>query len=54
MSRFSEFTVDGDRVTYSCRPEEAEECEKRLALLLLECARRAGLAAPRRASPAVP
>lgn len=38
MSRFPEFTVKGDSVRYSCRPEEAEECEKRLASLLLECA----------------
>lgn len=48
MRRFPEFTVDEDRVSYSCRPEEAEECEKRLALVLVECASRARATGGRR------
>ena len=31
MRRFPEFSVSGDKVTYVCRPEEAEASQKRLA-----------------------
>ncbi len=34
MSRFPEFRVGDDGVTYSCRPEETEAAEKRLSSAL--------------------
>jgi len=34
MARFGEFSVGGETVTWSCRPEESEAYEKRLAAAL--------------------
>jgi hypothetical protein len=36
MERFPEFSVTGDQVTFSCRPEETEVSEQRLALAVTE------------------
>jgi len=39
LGRFPEFSVSEDRVTFSCRPEETEESEQRLAGALQAAAR---------------
>lgn len=38
MERFPEFSVSGDRVTFSCRPEETEVSEQRLAVAVADSA----------------
>lgn len=38
MGRFPEFSVSGDQVTFSCRPEETEVSEQRLAVAVAESA----------------
>ena len=38
MERFPEFSVSGDQVTFSCRPEETEVSEQKLALAVAESA----------------
>jgi hypothetical protein len=36
LARFSEFLAAGDVITYTCRPEEVEETEQRLAAILAQ------------------
>jgi hypothetical protein len=38
MQRFPEFSVSGDEVTFSCRPEETEVSEQKLAVAVAESA----------------
>ena len=54
MERFPEFSVSGDQVSFSCRPEETEVSEQRLAVAVADSAaqpladkRRCGLRAIR-------
>ena len=48
MERFPEFSVAGDQVTFSCRPEETDVSEQRLALAVAESAAEKGNARHRR------
>ena len=36
MERFPEFSVSGDHVSFSCRPEETEVSEQRLAVAVAD------------------
>jgi hypothetical protein len=38
MERFPEFSVSGDQVSFSCRPEETEVSEQRLAVAVADSA----------------
>ncbi|MDQ6892039.1 MAG: hypothetical protein M3167_05095 [Acidobacteriota bacterium] len=38
MERFPEFSVTGNQVTFSCRPEETEVSEQRLTLAVAQSA----------------
>lgn len=38
MERFPEFSISGDQVTFSCRPEETEVSEQKLAVAVAESA----------------
>jgi hypothetical protein len=53
MERFPEFSVTGDQVTFSCRPEETEVSEQRLAAAVTESASGRGAGKRRRGLRAV-
>jgi hypothetical protein len=38
MERFPEFSVSGDQVSFSCRPEETEVSEQKLAVAVADSA----------------
>jgi hypothetical protein len=48
MERYPEFSVAGDQVTFSCRPEETEVSEQKLALAVAESAAAGGNGRERR------
>ena len=48
MERFPEFSVSGDQVSFSCRPEETEVSEQRLAVAVADSASQAPSAEKRR------